>query len=151
MPPDEHFLGDAAFPLSLGLMKPYGFNPGFSAEQKYFDFKLSSMRMSVECLFGMLKSRFRALAKGLEFRSVERCNRVITACVFLHNFIMTKARDNDSIFFDDAIFDEIDWYRPNRFDPDSTEEYFMSLDSADGDTKRNLLCSLLWNSRSNNS
>lgn len=55
---DQHLIGDAAFGLSRGLMKPYNYE-GATEEQEYFNFKLSSSRMVIECLFGQLKTRFR--------------------------------------------------------------------------------------------
>ena len=56
---------------------------GATLEQEYFNFKLSSSRMVIECLFGQLKSGFRDLMSGLQFRSVElpcTSHNIITAC-----------------------------------------------------------------------
>lgn len=48
-------LGDSAFPFRIWLMKPYS-NAVLSAEQHYFNYRLSSARMVSERAFGQLRS-----------------------------------------------------------------------------------------------
>ena len=63
LPIEYQLIGDGAFTLSRGLMKPYPFEEATDA-QEYFNFKLSSSRMVIECFFGQLISRFRCLLNG---------------------------------------------------------------------------------------
>ena len=56
LPPDSHLIGDGAFTLSKGLIKPFPFENA-SPEQEYFNFKLSSSRMVIECFFGQINYR----------------------------------------------------------------------------------------------
>ena len=54
-----HILGDSAFALTAGLTKP--FSQDAASEDtliSLFNYQLSSMRMLIECTFGILKERF---------------------------------------------------------------------------------------------
>ena len=53
-------IGDSAFPLEDFLKKPYT-NAMLSEEQRYFNYRLSRARMTVESAFGQLKGRWRHL------------------------------------------------------------------------------------------
>ncbi len=141
--------------LSRGLMKPYNFE-GATEEQEWFNYRLSSTRMVIECLFGQLKSRFRCLLRGLQFRSVNASCKMITACVLLHNFIIAASEDNDAVYFDDTLLDSEDlddWINRNPNDDDHDQEEDLdtledpvTLDSA-GEVKRDIICSMLWRKR----
>ena len=58
-------LTDGAFPFRTWFMKPYG-NAVLTADQRYFNYRLSRARMVVEGSFGLLKSRFRILHRKCE-------------------------------------------------------------------------------------
>ena len=90
LPPDNHLIGDGAFMLSKGLMKPFAFENASPAHE-YFNFKLGSSRMVIECFFGQLKSRFRCLLDGLKFRSMSTNCLVISSCIVLRNFILSNS------------------------------------------------------------
>lgn len=145
---DQHLIGDNAFPASVGLMKPYPYNEGLSEEAEYFNFKLSSSRMVIECFFGQLKSRFRCLLHGLQFRSVTSSCYVVSACVVLHNFILASSPSDEPIFFDDDLLETNDL--DNLDDPDPGAESQPSFsgsggsDEAAGELKRDYLCQTLW-------
>lgn len=53
--PNQHLLGDAAYPLMLNVMKPYRDNGHLTHRQRRFNQRLSSQRAVVEMAFGLLK------------------------------------------------------------------------------------------------
>lgn len=77
-------LGDAAYPLLPHLMKEYA-GGGSTVQEQYYSYKLSSCRMVIECAFGRLKGRFRALQRPMDI-NLGDLPTVIYACFILHNF-----------------------------------------------------------------
>ena len=80
-------VGDAAFPLRTYLMRPY---PGknLPREKEVFNYRLSRARMVVECAFGILAARWRALHTKLNMLTEQADNVVLSMCI-LHNFLLT--------------------------------------------------------------
>ena len=66
------------------LMKDF-VNGGFNREEKFFGFKLSSVRMVIECVFRCLKRKFGCLRRGMDI-NIENLPYIIHACFLLHNF-----------------------------------------------------------------
>ena len=62
----------------------------------YFSTNLESVRKDVECVFGILKKRWRVLDHGFKFRSLEICEKVFFTCCCLHNEMldMMESRSN---------------------------------------------------------
>jgi hypothetical protein len=61
LPKAYHLLVDSAFPLSTGLMKLKGYAGNeltLDDDDQLFNFALSNTRMTIECAFGILKSKF---------------------------------------------------------------------------------------------
>ena len=82
-------LGDGAFPLSLGLMKPFSqAELRGRPDLRHFNYILSSNRMLVECAFGLLKERFRCLLQSLPFKYVENSVVIVRTCLLLHNYLI---------------------------------------------------------------
>ncbi|XP_042143591.1 putative nuclease HARBI1 [Ixodes scapularis] len=79
-----HLLGDAAYPCREYLVPPYKDYGNLSPKQHAFNTKLSSTRVLIENIFGILKNRFRQL-KVLEFISVERMCQFTMSCCVIHN------------------------------------------------------------------
>ena len=62
----------------------------------YFSTNIESVRKDVECVFGILKKRWRVLDHGFKFRSLEICEKVFFTCCCLHNEMldMMESRSN---------------------------------------------------------
>ena len=80
-------LGDPAYPLLPWLMKPSQnqHSPDITASHKYFNYRLSRARMTVENTFGRWKGRFRRfLKKAVDMNVTNVCITVAASCI-LHN------------------------------------------------------------------
>jgi len=51
----------------------------------YFSTNLESVRKDVECVFGIMKKRWKILDCGLKFRSMAVCEKIFFTCCCLHN------------------------------------------------------------------
>ena len=81
-------VGDSAFPLRTWLMKPYT-DAVLSAQQKYFNYRLSRARMVTEGAFGQLKGRWRVFLRKNECgRDQVRLNTL--ASMVLHNICIER-------------------------------------------------------------
>ena len=80
-------LGDGADLLSKWILKPYVFNPTFSAEEKNLNKNLSSTTVTVERVFGILKVRCRGLLTILVANREINSNAIIK-CFTLSNFCL---------------------------------------------------------------
>lgn len=76
-------LGDSAFPHTSWLAKPYT-AATLTAQQHYFNYRLSRARMVTEGAFGQLKGRWRILLRKCD-SSREEVRSATLACVVLHN------------------------------------------------------------------
>ena len=84
-----HLLGDSAFPLNPRLMKGYAGNELMLQDcQKVFDFSLSSLRMTIDYAFGILKARFRCLLVKLSLTDIKLLYVLASTCNFLHNLLL---------------------------------------------------------------
>ncbi|CAM1312244.1 Uncharacterised protein r2_g2256 [Pycnogonum litorale] len=79
-----YVLGDAAYPISRNVIKPYPDNGQLTSRQKNFNRHVSRTRCIVENAFGRLKGRWRILLKRND-SALELTKRVTYACVILHN------------------------------------------------------------------
>ena len=77
-------LGDPGYTLLPYLMKEFA-KGGSTPHEQFYEYKLSSARMVIECAFGRLKARFRTL-RGQMDTKLEHLPATIHACFVLHNF-----------------------------------------------------------------
>ncbi|XP_067616207.1 putative nuclease HARBI1 [Eurosta solidaginis] len=85
-----HFIvADDAFPLSKRIMKPY-FHRSLKRSEKIFNYRLSRARRCIENAFGILSTKWLCLRKIL-FCTPQRAQEIVSACCFLHNFLLNKA------------------------------------------------------------
>ncbi|KAI4455515.1 dde superfamily endonuclease [Holotrichia oblita] len=61
LPPQQHILGDAAYPLLTNLLKPYRDNGHLTEQQTRFNQSLAAQRSAIERAFGLLKDGFNNL------------------------------------------------------------------------------------------
>lgn len=80
------FLGDAAFPLSEHIMKPYSGIHASGSPKRIFNYRLSRARRVVENVFGIASSVFRVLRKSMLLEP-EKAELIIMTVVCLHNFL----------------------------------------------------------------
>lgn len=86
------FVADDAFPLKENILKPYsGYH--LSRQQEIFNKKLSSARVKVENVFGILANRFQILTKPINL-CPEKATMIVLACCYLHNFLRQEDTEN---------------------------------------------------------
>ena len=83
------FVADDAFPLSPGIMKPYGTRQ-LTPSERIFNYRLSRARRTVENAFGIMANRFRVLLSPIALEPV-KVEKVVLACCALHNFLRSKS------------------------------------------------------------
>ncbi|KAL7543618.1 hypothetical protein ACHAWF_007427 [Thalassiosira exigua] len=71
------------------LICPYK-HPLPGTEQCYFSGNVESVRKDVECVFGILKKRWRILDNGIRFRKLRDTEKTFVACCILHNMMLSE-------------------------------------------------------------
>ncbi|XP_070549934.1 uncharacterized protein [Ptychodera flava] len=84
-------LGDPAYQLQKHLMKPYSDTGSLTADENYFNRRLSRARMVIENAFGHLKGRWRCLLKRHDC-VLDMIPTIVASCCILHN--LCKRHDN---------------------------------------------------------
>uniref|UniRef100_A0A3Q3EJ22 DDE Tnp4 domain-containing protein n=1 Tax=Labrus bergylta TaxID=56723 RepID=A0A3Q3EJ22_9LABR len=80
----HYIVGDAAYPLTSWLMKPFQDNGHLTRQQQLYNHKTSKARVVVENAFGRLKGRWRCLQKRNDC-SLDRVKSMVITCCVLHN------------------------------------------------------------------
>ena len=62
----------------------------------YFSSNLESIRKDVECVFGILKKRWKMIEYGIRFRSIRTVEQVFIVCCILHNMMLSEMDTHDS-------------------------------------------------------
>ena len=81
---DGHLVGDAAYPIRRWLMTPFRDNGHLTPAHRRFNNSLSTVRVTIERAFGLLKGRFRRL-QLLDTMTVETAVHIILASCVMHN------------------------------------------------------------------
>jgi hypothetical protein len=81
-----HIIGDSAFPLRDWLMKSYR-NAKLTPMQRKHNFILSSARVVIENIFGIVKGRWARL-QFINTYNVSEATEIVTAACILHNFCL---------------------------------------------------------------
>nr|CAD2206521.1 unnamed protein product [Meloidogyne enterolobii] len=85
-------VADAAFPLSLNIMKPFAGN-ALSHQQRIYNYRISRARRVIENVFGIMCVKWRILLKPIE-TNIESANWIIRAIIVLHNFLIDESTTN---------------------------------------------------------
>lgn len=97
-----HLVADSAYPLNEYILTPFRDNGYLNAQQKNFNRKLSSIRISIEHVFGILKSRFRILRYVNKYNTLY-IPQLVLACCILHNIC---AKQKDNIELEELVMEE---------------------------------------------
>jgi len=82
-------VGDSAYPLGPWIQKPFP-EATRDRDEIAFNRELTAARVSVECAFGILKSRWRILAKRFDSK-INFAVKTAIACAVLHNFCIRNS------------------------------------------------------------
>lgn len=99
------FLGDGTFALHKHLMKPFPGNHDSGTAERAFNYKLSSIRVIVENVFGVWTSRYRIFRKPIEI-NIKNVPLITMTCILLHNFLR-KSESSRNIYTPPGTFDSI--------------------------------------------
>jgi hypothetical protein len=123
-----HFLVDGGYQKFACFIPPQRWR-GESASI-YWSECAESARKDVECVFGILKARFRMLSKALEFNSAKTIENIMKCCCMLHNILLIHdgldSRYNDKNFWeqvnpdDDSEEVDLETYVNNEVDDKDT-------------------------------
>ena len=93
---NPYLVGDAAYPLSKWLMKPFPYSRNLSAQQEAFNLTLSQARVSIERAFGVLKGRWRILLDKVCLEPSLVAD-VVVACTVLHNMCQDRNEPEENV------------------------------------------------------
>jgi hypothetical protein len=96
---------DGGYMKDSFLIDPYAFRSSRSVI--YWSEWLESLRKDVECLFGILKSRFRILRNPVSFHTIEDLQNIMFCCCILHNLVLS-ADGIDTAWEDDVAWDTLE-------------------------------------------
>lgn len=86
-------IGDAAFPLTRYLMRPYPGQVVNDIDKAVFNYRLSRARRTIENSFGIMAARWRIFRTTI-IAELETVHEIVKASVCLHNFVL-MAEEND--------------------------------------------------------
>lgn len=124
------FIGDAAFPLTTKIMKPYG-GSALTVPQKIFNYRHSRARRTIESSFGILANRWQVFHKSISMLP-KTADKVTLTSVCLHNFLMFEEQKDGTKEYSQEI--------------ENYNTYWSPVIEAEGDntqiaaTQRDVLC-----------
>jgi hypothetical protein len=89
-----YFICDGGYICWPELICPYKHEP-VSSKKGYFSSKIESVRKDVECVFGIIKKRWRILDYGICFRYMEFIEKILPVCCMLHNEMLPEMETRD--------------------------------------------------------
>lgn len=125
------FIGDAAFPLTTRMMKPYN-GSNLTTAQKIFNYRHSRARRTIESSFGILANRWQIFHRSICMLP-ETVDKITLASVCLHNFIMYEEKKNGDKQYNQEINGVSTYWSPAVVDADQCNTQ-MAV------TQRNVLC-----------
>ncbi|CAN7945782.1 unnamed protein product, partial [Ixodes pacificus] len=105
------FVGDEAFPLKTFVMRPFPRKSKKARAKRpprVFNYRLSRARRVVENSFGILAQRWRILRRPFAAKE-ETTDRIVAACVVLHNFLMKHSEVSERSYVPPGSVDWEDW------------------------------------------
>lgn len=110
----SYYLVDSGYPCTGGFLPPFrgqryhaqeyrGQNRQPRSREELFNYRHSSLRMTIERCFGVLKNRFPILNLMPPYKP-SRQRLIVTACCIIHNYIR-KWNLNDELFM---LWEEMD-------------------------------------------
>ncbi|XP_049867519.1 uncharacterized protein LOC126367811 [Pectinophora gossypiella] len=99
------FLGDGALASHKHLIIPYPGNHNIGTKEHTFNYILSSTRVVVENVFGLLTNVFRVFRKPIEI-DIEKAPIITMTCILLHNFLR-RSQSSQNIYTPPGTFDAI--------------------------------------------
>ncbi|CAH2088731.1 unnamed protein product [Euphydryas editha] len=106
MPTISYLFVFSSVPNTPGIMKPYGGDHREGTKERIFNKKLSSARVIVENVFGVMSAVFRVLRSPMLLEP-ELASQVVMACVVLHNFLR-RNRPSRTVYNPPSTFDVYD-------------------------------------------
>jgi hypothetical protein len=64
------------------------------SSEGYFSSNLESVRMVVECTFGIMKKQWCNLHNGFHYRDIRKYKKIFVTCCCLHNFLIDITESN---------------------------------------------------------
>lgn len=100
------FLWDGAFALSDYVMKPYPGNHEMDTPKRIFNQRLSSSRVVVENVFGIISSVFRVFKKPMLLQP-NTVSQLTMTCVLLHNSLR-RSKTSSQLYTPPGTLDSYD-------------------------------------------
>ena len=97
-PPEFFFIGDSAYNFGPSMQTPFP-HRHLSNEKDVYNWQQSSLRMAIECAFGMLVRRWGVMWRPLEM-AVDKRPLTVSCCMILQNFIIDYGQGRDGCFED---------------------------------------------------
>ena len=91
-------VSDEAFALAENILRPYP-NKNLTGQKHVFNYRLSRVRRTVECTFGILANKWRIFHRALDVKP-EFCDAIVKACCILHNFVLR----HEGVNFEDTLY-----------------------------------------------
>ena len=99
--------------------------------EKFFEYRLSSVRMVIDCAFSRLKARFGSLRREMNIK-LDNLLRCINSCFILHNFCEMRKEGLNSRKLDKSLRLE------KEFQPPIENDYKVNNNESGGKVTRQI-------------